>query len=406
MKRLYIECGMGAAGDMLGGALLDLFEDRDQMVGELNSLGVPDVVYSAETTEKCGIRGTHLRVKANGMEENEHMHDLPGNAEHTHEHNGVTHSHSSLHGIEHIVKDHLTVNDRVKEQILAVYQILADAESSVHGVPADEIHFHEVGTLDAVADITAVCYLLDRLGTCEITASPVHVGRGTVKCAHGILPVPAPATARILQGIPVYSKEQIEGELCTPTGAALLKHFASSFGPMPVSAWETIGYGMGTKDFAAANCVRIFLCAKTAKEQEVSELNFNVDDMTGEEIGFLTSCLLENGAYEVFTTPVQMKKTRPGTLVTVLCDPEDRIRLGTLIFRNSTTLGIRHREYNRMILERRVETEDTVYGPVRRKTAEGYGVCRSKYEYDDLAEAARKNGISVREVLAELNRNK
>ena len=168
---------------------------------------------------------------------------------------------------------------------------------------------------------------------------------------------------------------------------------------MPVMITEKIGYGMGTKDFAVANCVRIFLGKNEAKEAEVCELNFNVNDMTGEEIGFVTSALLEQGAYEVFTTSVQMKKTRPGTLVTVLCDPEDRVRMAELIFRCSTTLGIRHRTYNRMILDRRVVKEDTEFGPIRRKYAEGYGVSRSKYEYDDLAEAAKKNGKSVREIL-------
>ena len=389
MKRLFIDCSMGAAGDMLSGALTDLFEDRDQIISELNGLGVPDVVFKAETSEKCGIKGTHMRVEVNGTAEDEHMH----------EHGGHAHSHRSMHGIEHIVEDHLQVNDNVKRNILAVYRIIAEAESSVHGVPVEEIHFHEVGTMDAVADITAVCYLLDKLGECEILASPVHVGRGTVRCAHGILPVPAPATALILKGIPFYSREIIEGELCTPTGAALLKHFVSSFQQMPVMITEKIGYGMGTKDFAVANCVRIFLGKNEAKEAEVCELNFNVDDMTGEEIGFVTSALLEQGAYEVFTTSVQMKKTRPGTLVTVLCDPEDRVRMAELIFRCSTTLGIRHRTYNRMILDRRVVKEDTEFGPIRRKYAEGYGVSRSKYEYDDLAEAAKKNGKSVREIL-------
>ena len=397
MKRIFIDCGMGAAGDMLSGALVDLFEDRDQIIEELNSLGIPDVVFRAETTEKCGIRGTHLHVEVNGTEEDEHMHEH--HHDHDHDHDGPMHSHRSMHGIEHIIEDHLTVNSRVKEHVRAVYQIIAEAESSVHGVPVEEIHFHEVGTMDAVADITAVSYLLDKLGECEITASPVHVGRGTVKCAHGILPVPAPAAALILQGIPTYSRQEVEGELCTPTGAALLKHFVSSFGPMPTMITEKIGYGMGTKNFAIANCVRIFVGKEEAKEAEVCELNFNVDDMTGEELGFVTGQLLSHGAFEVFTTPIQMKKTRPGTLVTVLCDPRERVRMAELIFRNSTTLGIRHRTYNRMILERRVETEDTEFGPIRRKYAEGYGVSRSKYEYDDLSAAAEKEGCSVREIL-------
>ena len=167
MKRLFIDCGMGAAGDMLSGALIDLFEDRDQIIEELNSLGIPDVVFRAETTEKCGIHGSHLHVEVNGTEEDEHMHEHHHDHDHdVHEHGGHMHSHRSLHGIEHIIEDHLTVNSRVKEHVRAVYQIIAEAESSVHGVPVEEIHFHEVGTMDAVADITAVSYLLDKLGEC------------------------------------------------------------------------------------------------------------------------------------------------------------------------------------------------------------------------------------------------
>ena len=395
MSILYLDCSMGAAGDMLGGALLDLFDNREELLTKLNGLGIPGVTFESEPSVKCGITGSHLRVTVNGTEEDEHMHDH--HHEHDHEH-GHSHSHRSLHGIEHIVNDHLTVNDNVKKQTLAVYRIIADAESHVHGVPADEIHFHEVGTMDAVADITAVCYLLDLLKVTKICASPVHVGRGTVRCAHGILPVPAPATAYILRGIPTYSKEQIEGELCTPTGAALLKHFAGEFRTQPVMKTERIGYGMGKKDFPIANCVRAFLGEETDETQIVCELDFNVDDMTGEEIGFVTSLLLEHGAYEVFTTPIQMKKSRPGTLVTVICSQEKRDELGRLIFRHSSTLGIRYSSSSRMIMKRHTEEKETPYGPMRLKTAEGYGTVRSKYEYEDLARASAETGLSIREI--------
>ena len=221
MKTLYLDCGMGAAGDMLTAALLELLPDRDKVIGELNALGIPGVEMVCEKAQKCGIGGTHMSVRVHGEEESEEMHD------HAH-----THHHSGLHEIEHIVGA-LPLSGRIQKDILAVFGMIAEAESHVHGVPVTEIHFHEVGTMDAVADITAVCVLMDRLAPDQVIVSPVHVGSGQVKCAHGILPVPAPATAYILKDVPIYGGE-IRGELCTPTGAALLKYFASRFGAMPV----------------------------------------------------------------------------------------------------------------------------------------------------------------------------
>ena len=257
MKLMYIDCGMGAAGDMLTGALLDLLDENERkaFVKEFNSLGIPGVVMETEPSVKCGVSGTHVHIKVNGVEEGEHLHE--DHHGHSHDHD-VHHHHSGMHDIEHIVRDHLSIPENVKADVLKVYDIIADAESKAHGVPVTEIHFHEVGTMDAVADVTAVCMLMDRIKPQKVLASAVNVGGGTVKCAHGILPVPAPATANILEGIPSYSGD-IKSELCTPTGAALLKHFAGSFTDMPELSEARTGYGMGTKDFERANCVVITL---------------------------------------------------------------------------------------------------------------------------------------------------
>lgn len=262
MKTLYLDCGMGAAGDMLAAALLELLpaQERAEALAQLNALGIPGVEFTSEPAVKCGITGTHITVKVNGSEEDEAMHAHAHEHHHGHSHGEHSHSHhhSGMQDIEHIVEGHLDLPEKVKRNILAVYGLIAQAESHAHGVPVAEIHFHEVGTMDAVADVAAVCLLMDRLAPEQVVVSPVHVGCGQVKCAHGILPVPAPATAYILTGVPIYGGK-IRGELCTPTGAALLKQFATRFGDMPVMTLQAVGYGMGKKDFEAANCVRAML---------------------------------------------------------------------------------------------------------------------------------------------------
>lgn len=297
------------------------------------------------------------------------------------------------------VIDALPVSEKVRGDIHAVYGLIAEAESHAHGVPVTEIHFHEVGTMDAVADVTAVCLLMERLGVEQVVVSPVHVGSGHVHCAHGILPVPAPATAHILRGAPIYGGK-VKGELCTPTGAALLKHFAARFGDMPVMQVEAIGYGMGKKDFEMANCVRAMLGQTQKGGGEVAELTCNLDDMTPEALGFAQERLLEAGALDVWTVAAGMKKNRPGVVLSVLCRPEDRERMAGLLFLHTTTLGVRERLCRRYTLERSVVTEDTAYGPVRRKVAQGYGVTREKVEYEDAARVAREQGVSLAQAKA------
>ena len=380
MKTLYFDCAMGAAGDMLTAALLELFPNWEEVLAELNGLGIPGVQYLAEKSVKCGISGTHIRVLVEDREEDEHHHH------HTH-----------MDNIAHIA-GHLQISDTVRRQVLDIYQIIAQAESHVHGEPVELVHFHEVGAMDAIADVTAVCYLMEKLGADQICASAVHVGSGQVRCAHGLLSVPAPATAHILQGIPIYGG-QIQGELCTPTGAALLKYFVTDFGTMPTMAVSRIGYGMGKKDFPAPNCVRAMLGDGADITDDVLELACNLDDMTGEAIGFAMEQLLDAGALDVFTTPIGMKKNRPGVLLTVLCRQSEREKFIRLLFRHTTTLGIREQVCHRYTLTRRTETVQTPYGPVRQKVAQGYGVERKKYEYEDLARIARENGLSIDDIM-------
>lgn len=420
MKTLYLECNMGAAGDMLAAALLELHPQPEEFVRRMNSLGIPGVEFSAQPAVKCGITGTHVSVTVHGEEEesqdvhlhhHNHHHDHEHSHDHDHEHHDHDHEHhehdhhdhdhghhhhAGMGDIRHILS-HLDIPQDVREDAEEVYELIALAESHAHGRPVEEIHFHEVGALDAVADVVAVCWLIHDLAPEQILASPIHVGWGQVRCAHGILPVPAPATAHILRDVPTYGGS-VEGELCTPTGAALLKHFAQSFGPSPVMRVEKIGYGMGKKDFEAANCLRAMLGETQEGRETIAQLCCNLDDMTPEALGFVQERLWEAGALDVTTTPVGMKKNRPGVLLTCMCRLEDRERLVSLLFRHTTTLGIRESQCSRYTLSRSQRSLETPWGPVRIKTSAGWGVTREKPEYEDLAKIARDQDLPLDKV--------
>ncbi len=418
MRTLYLDLGMGAAGDMLGAALYELLDEaqKKDFLEELNNAGIPGVNLQAEKSVKCGITGTHFKVTVDGKEEesadghgdgcHEHGHDVHAHHEHHEhghdEHEHHDHHHSSMAEIKGIIEN-LHVAPSVKEDIIATYTLIAGAESNVHGVPVTDIHFHEVGTMDAVADITAVCLLMRRTGADKVYASPVHVGSGQVRCAHGLLPVPAPATALILKGIPTYGG-QIAGELCTPTGAALLRHFVTEFGPMPPMRLSAIGYGMGKKDFEAANCVRAMLGECADKTEQVLEYTCNLDDISAEKLAFATERLFEAGAIEVYTVPVGMKKSRPGNLLCVMCREADREKILTTLFKHTTTLGVRENVSRRYFLDRHTETLETEFGSVRVKKSEGYGTKREKYEYEDLARIAKEHDMSIQEVESRISR--
>ena len=423
MNLLYLECSMGAAGDMLMGALYELLpkQEQEEFLHQMNHLGLEDVSLSASREQKCGIYGTHMHVVIHGEEEGHahshghshehpHAHEHPHSHEHAHAHEH-THAHEHAHGshqhcsydqmLHHI--SHLPLSESVKSHASAVYRLIGEAEAKAHQASLEQIHFHEVGTMDALMDVVGCCLLIERLQPDRILASPVHVGSGTVHCAHGILPVPAPATAEILTGVPIYGG-QIQGELCTPTGAALLKHFAAEFVPMPPMAVKKTGYGMGTKDFPQANCFRAFLGSSAFSQGDdlILSLSCNLDDMTGEALGFAAEELMRHGALDVSFSPITMKKGRPGQLLTCLCTPEEEEHMTNLIFLHTTTRGIRVQECRRHVLSADFQQQQTPYGTIAVKENKGYGVCRRKPEYEDLARIARERETSFLDISKEV----
>lgn len=435
MKTLYLECNMGAAGDMLMGALLELYPEREAFLKKMNSL-MDGVVLRAEASTKCGICGTHMEVTVNGEEEESldvHDHDHADHDHHDHDHDHADHDHHDHehdhdhdhhdhdhadhghdHDHDHAHHHHASLEDvcdmiqgfdlpkTVKEKACSVYAKIAEAEAHAHGKPMTEVHFHEVGTKDAIADVTGVCYLMELLEVDRILASPVNLGSGNVRCAHGILPVPAPATAFLTQGMPTYMSD-IRGELCTPTGAALLKAFVQEFGPRPVMTVEKTGYGMGRKEFERANCVRAFLGEDDqeadATNSTICELSANLDDMTPEAFGFAEEVLLQAGALDVFAVPIYMKKNRPAYMLTCLCRMKDADRMAKLMLEHTTTFGVRRSVCERYILDVGFEKVETPYGTVGRKVGIGYGIRKTKAEYEDAAKAARDAGVPLSEVM-------
>ena len=399
MKTLYIDCSMGAAGDMISAALLELMPDPDAALAQLNALGVPHVVYCREQTSRCGISATRLAVKVDGVEEHAHAHAPDVQRVHGHVH---AHAHHSLDDILSIIAP-LALPESAKRDATDVYRLLAAAESRAHGRPVGEVHFHEIGAMDAVADIAATCWLISQLAPDEIAASPVNVGGGTVRCAHGVLPVPAPATAFLLEGVPSHGDNEILRELCTPTGAALIKHFAKRFGPMPTMCADKIGFGAGSREFEGrANLLRATIgeSAAAGGADEVCEIKCNIDDMTGEAIAFACERIFEAGALDVLAIPATMKKGRPGVVLEVLCAKSRHDDVVAAMFRHTSTIGVRECVCRRSVLSRREETTALPDGTaIRRKISEGFGVTREKLEHDDLAAYATKNGISLDEAL-------
>ena len=385
MKTLYLECKMGAAGDMLMAALYELLDEsqRKAFLHTMNGLGLPGVEVAPVAAKTSGIAGTHMRVTVHGQEEHAHDHEY--------------HHHAAPGCIGELIGG-LPLPQAVKDRARQVYDAIAQAEAQAHGCDVGDVHYHEVGALDAVADVVGVCYAMHLLDPDLVTASPVHVGSGTVQCAHGMMPVPAPATAALLKGIPIYGGE-VQGELCTPTGAALLKTFVQSFGPMGEMDVEKIGYGIGAKEFERANCVRAFWGEEEPREWgDIVELACNIDDMTPEALAFACQRLLEAGALDVYTTPGTMKKGRPGWVLTVLCEPSWEKPLIRLIFAHTTTNGLRSHLSMKYLLKPRQEQVQTQWGPVGVKLAQGFGVTHVKPEFEDVAALAKANGLPYQTV--------
>lgn len=386
MRTLYIDCSMGCAGDMLTAALLELHPDKDDFLRRMNAALGGKAVLSASPDSKCGLRGTNVTVLINGDEEGEKTH-------HHHEHTSITEIMAFI--------DLVPLDEAIRVNAKKVYSIIAEAESRVHGHPMENVHFHEVGSLDALADVLSVCALMHELAPERILASEVNVGSGTVRCAHGVLPVPAPATELILRGVPIYSG-QIKSELCTPTGAALLKYFVRKFGAMPTMQIENAGCGTGKKNFECANVVRAFIGETANDGEEIIELACNLDDMTPEELSFAMEELFTLGALDVYFTSIGMKKSRPGVKLTCMCREKQREQMLECIFKHTTTLGVREYVCKRYELGRSEKTVRTLDGEVRVKISSGYGVVREKAEYEDLAALARKSGKTIAQIRSEV----
>ena len=381
----YLDCATGISGDMTLGALIDLGVDQDKICVAIDSLGLPGVVLHVETTKRCGFRGTHIRV------------------EHPEQH-----AHRHLHHIRKIIQEATGLTPRQRELALQIFQAVGEAEARVHGSTLEKIHFHEVGAIDSIVDIVGAAVGFDLLGADLIISSPVPTGRGSVKIEHGVCAVPTPGTAELLKGIPL-ADVPVDAELTTPTGAAILATLVHRFGPLPEMTMERIGYGAGTKDFPdRANLLRIIVGEATqpAARDQVVLLETNLDDVTGEVIGYAKQKLMEAGALDVFSTAIQMKKDRPGVLLSVLCALSTVGRMEEILFAETGTFGIR-----RHLLERSVRNRKTVHVKTRWGTVHGklgwIGEGKPIFtpEFKDCAKIAEAHGIRLREVYREAEQN-
>ena len=387
MRMLYLECNAGASGDMMLGALAGLLDNPGELKPMLESAGIPGIRVEVEKGETFGIAGIRVRILVDGEEEG----------------HGHHHTHRSLSNITDIIKG-LDISDGARENAVAVYRLIAEAEAEAHGEPVDLVHFHEVGALDAVADIVGVCMLIEKLSVGRVIASPVRTGFGQVHCAHGMLPIPAPATASLLKGIPSYAGKE-EGEFCTPTGAALLKHFASEFTNMPGMAYEKVGYGLGSKKFDIPNMLRAFIGSTGECLPAIDEIVCDIDDMVPEDLGGMVDSLIKEGALDASLKNCIMKKGRPGFELTCLCRKEDTERLSVYILAHTSTRGVRVSGAERYEMLYRFEEIDTEYGKVRVKVSEGFGIRKQKPEFEDIKKAAEAHGVSLNEVRRAVSRN-
>ncbi len=372
---LYFDCSSGAAGDMFVGALLDLGVDFDQLNSALQTLGVDGYSLRADTVVKKGVQSTKFEVDID---------------------EGIKQPHRHLrHVVEIIEKGDLP--DAVKKAALKTFERIAECEAAVHGTTIEKVHFHEVGAVDSIVDVVGAHLALHALGVDRIEASPLHVGAGTVKCAHGIMPVPAPATARLLEGVPVYGGE-VQGELVTPTGAALMADVVSSFGPMPSMIVTKTGHGAGTRDLPdRANVLRAVLGVAQSSGVSgavVTVIEANVDDMSPEFYPPLVEAVLGGGARDAFLTPIIGKKGRPGHLITVICDADRVDDLVSVLFAGSKTIGLRMRTESRICLERSWKVARTEFGDVRIKVASRNGHRNVAPEFEDCRSRAAESGAT------------
>jgi uncharacterized protein (TIGR00299 family) protein len=431
LRTLYLDCVSGISGDMLLAALVDAGADLEYIKRELMKLPIDDFDIWVDTVDKQGITAKKLQIRLPEPEHHQHHHDHGHDHEHQH-HHGHGHDHEHQHHHDDHSRDHVHAHahhhehrkaatilemiresdlpERVKARSFAIFNAIAEAEGKIHGIPPSEVHFHEVGAMDSIIDTIGICLALEDLGVDQLFASPVPTGYGKVRMAHGLYPIPAPATAELLNGIPL-ARSHSEGELTTPTGAGVLKALVSQFGPLENFTIEKIGYGAGTKDFAVPNVIRVLLGqaeAGATTRETIHVLEVQLDDCTAESLGYVMERLFEGGALDVYFTGVQMKKNRPGTLLTVLCLPEASNRLEEILLLETTTFGVRRSVWTRRILDREFAVTETPFGPVKLKIGKLNGkVVQATPEYEDVARLACENNVPFLEVYrAALNENK
>lgn len=408
MKILYFDCFAGAAGDMIVGALLDAGLPLEELRAALGSLMVDGWEVSADRVLKTGVSATKFRVHEHShAPAHAHTHWHAHAHDHGHHHGAHGPEHPQVHSPHHSLKDieraigRSSLSEAGKHRAIGMFQRLAAVEASIHGMSIDEVHLHEVGALDSIIDIVGAVFGIEWFSADRIIASPLNVGGGMVRSAHGVFPVPAPATLRLLKEAPIYSTG-IQTELLTPTGALILSEYATSFGSLPQMRVDRIGYGAGDRDLAETPNVVRLLVGETADDgpaTRVVSIECEIDDMNPQIFGALMDRLYAAGALEVFYVPVQMKKNRPGTLMTVVARPDHRRALTDLVFRETTTIGVRYQEMSRECLDRELVTVDTTFGPVRFKLARRAGeLMNAQPEFDDLTRIAAERKVPVKEV--------
>lgn len=416
MTTLYLDCFSGASGDMVLGALIDVGVPLGEIRRALGSLTLdPEAVWT-ERVVRTGIAATRFqvrgeRVPASGPAPGPGQaggHDHPHGPDHAHHHavqqesGPRDHGHRTLDEIYRLI-DGSALKPGGRDRAKGLFARLAQAEAEIHDTPVEAVHLHEVGALDSIVDIVGAVYAFEALGVDAVVASPLNVGSGTVRTAHGLYPVPAPATLTLLAGVPVYAGPQV-AEMVTPTGALLVSGYATSYGPMPAMTVTATGYGAGARDFPdAPNVLRAVLGTRTAgaQAQVVCVIECEIDDLNPQILGALMDPLLAAGALDVFYTAVQMKKNRPGTLVTLIAPPDRREALTAMLFRETTTIGVRHREMARECLAREHRTVQTALGAVRFKVASRNGVVlNAAPEFGDLQALAVAHGRPIKDVQA------
>jgi len=399
-RLVYFDCASGASGDMLLGALVDLGLSLPDLRQELAKLHLSGYALESKRVHRSGLHATKVDVVVEPAAPagHDHHHGQPHG-----QHQGQPHEHRGIREILGLI-DRSGLDPAVKERASVLFRRLADVEAAMHGVPPEDVHFHEVGAVDSIVDVVGAVIGLHWLRADRFVSSPLNVGTGTVTMSHGTFPVPAPATARLVQGVPVYGAG--EGELLTPTGALLVTAFATAYGPLPLLQLESIGHGAGSRDVPGRpNVLRLIVGeeggAAAAEGETVLVLETEVDDAPPQLLGALMDLLLGAGALDVYYTPIHMKKGRPGILITVLSKPQSRLALEETLFRETTTLGVRRQEWLRTVLDRELVTVGTAYGEVRVKVGRRDGrVYNAQPEWDDCERAASACGAPVKEVWA------